>query len=322
VYVKFGERFLYSPTVKFATNAKLLNISVNRATFNKALHLVYLFDSNKSRVYKYDYQAEKILDSLTFPNVFDLRMTVGNNGSGNELYIAKNNPYVIEIYNADDLTLKTSFNLNNYVFSIASGNNDFLYLTTDDWSSSFKVYKRSTKQLKDSGSSVNGGNEAFINVLSNDGLEVVSSSFNIVEKYTINSQGAIISQIAAQVSGPFLGNPQHLAVSDDHKLFIASLLGDVMNDKCEPSGQLSPNGAVLFNDFAFSSNNDRIWGFRNFPSGIDEFSFPNIAMQKSIELNYVPLFAEREGDELIIVGIVQDAFFGFNKTLVDKLKIN
>lgn len=321
VYVKFGDRFLYSPTVKLATKVNLLNLSANRVTFNKSLHLVYLFDSNKNRVYKYDYQSEKIVDSLIIPSVFDLRMAVGNNGNGNELYIAKNNPYVVDVYNADDLTLKTSFNVNNYVHSITSGNNDFLYLTTDDWSSSFKVYKRSTKQLKDSASSINGGNEAIINVLTDDGLEVVSSSFNVIEKYTINSQGAIINQCVSQVSGSFFGNPQHLAVAADGKFFIASLIGDVINDKCESAGLLSSNGGTAFNDFVFSANNDKIWALRSFPSGVDEFSFPSISMQKSIELNYAPIFTELEGDELIIIGNVQDAF-GFNKTLVDKLKIN
>jgi hypothetical protein len=52
-----------------------------------------------------------------------------------------------------------------------------------------------------------------------------------------------------------------------------------------------------------------------------EFSFPGISENKRTTLNYQPVRAERDGDEIIIVGILSD-FQGFVKTMVDKLPAN
>jgi hypothetical protein len=321
VYVKIGERFLYSPTVKFTNSIKLLNFAASRAIFDEENGLAYMFDGNKSRLYKYDYLTEKLLDSLTFSGVFDVKMAVGNHGNGNELYVAPNGNFSIDIYNADNLDFKTSMPVNGFVLSIASGNNDLLYVSTDNWQNSFAVYQRSTKQFKSGDSSFSGGGETNLKVMSADGLTVLSSTFNNVIKYKISAQGIIIDFNFANFQNSFFGIVQEVALSDDRQFFIPEITGTVMNKNLETVGTLSSNNNFfIFSATDFSAAGDKIWGIRSSPNELLEFSFPGISQTSTLTLGYQPVWMRNDGNDLIIIGLANDGI-GITKTIVDKIKV-
>ncbi len=320
VYAKIGDHFLFSPTVKITNNVQLLDLIANRTVFDTDNHFAYLFDGNKNSLFKYDYVAEKIVDTLHMPGVFDVRLAVGNHGDGNELYIAKNNEFDIDIYNADNLAYKTNIVVNGFVYSIASGNNDLLYVSSDNWSNNFAVYKRSTKQLKDGDSTFGGGGDTVLKVLSGDGLEVVSVGFSVIQKFKVSAQGIISDMQYTGLSGGFFGFIQSIAASDDGQFFIPEVIGSIFNNELELQGSLSGNSFIAFSDFAFSAGGDKIWAVQSNPGEIQEFSFPDISLTKRTPLNYQPFQAVRDGGDLIIVGFGTDGV-SFTKTIVDKIKV-
>jgi hypothetical protein len=321
VYVKIGDRFLSSPTVKFATNIKLLDIIVSRVIFDTQKNLAYIFDGGKNRLFKYDYEREEITDTLTLPNTFDLRMAIGNHGNGDEIYLANNKGDLkIDIYNAENFEFKTSMNVNGFVYSMASGNNDLLYVATDHWQYGTSVYKRSNKQFKSGNGDLAGGGDIILKVVSDDGLQVVAASFFGVQKLTVNAQGTITGQVFTNFQGNLFGIPQNIATTEDYQFLIPEISGSILNKELVQVGSLSFNTITIFADFAFSATNDKVWGFLNNPFEIQEFSLPKTSMTKRTPLNYQPFQAVRDGDELIIVGFASDGF-SFTKTIVDKIKI-
>ncbi len=320
VYAKIGDRFLSSPTVKFENNINLIDIQVSRVLYDTENDVVFLFDPNKNNLYQYDYKNGEIKEKLNFPGVFDLRLALGDHGNGKELYVALSGSTDIRIYNAESLDLITTMNVGGNVFSIASGDNDLLYVATDNWQRSFSVYQRSTKLLKSADNNFAGNGDAVMKAVSDDGLTVINVSFNIVVKYKISSQGQILDISNTFLNGNFFGAIQNIPASNDAQFFIPDITGTIMNLDLGVHANLSTNSFLFFSDIIFSENDDRIWGLQANPSEIIEFSFPTVIENKRLPLNYQPVRAIQDSGEIIVVGLVFDGLGGA-KTIVDRLQI-
>jgi hypothetical protein len=319
VYAKMGDRFLFSPTVEVKNDVKLLNIQPNRVLYDTANDRVFLFDGNRGKLYRYNYQTEEIEDSLFFANTFDLRMALGNHGSGDELYVATNGSNNLRIYNPDNFESITTINVGSFTFSIASGNNGFLYLATDNWQRSFAVYNRSTKQFVSGDSAFGGFGDNNIKVLSSDGLKVVQTAFNQVILYDLNTEGEIVGNQFATLSGNFFSALPNIASSDDHQFFCYDVAGNILNNDLDLVSTLSGAEFLFFSDLAFSADNSRVFGITN-TGEFTEVEIASTNIEKRFQLGYSPIRIDRDGDNLLVVGFILDNF-GSAKTIVDKLDI-
>lgn len=320
VYVKMGGRFLFSPTVEVKNDVKLLPIQPNRVLYDTANDRVFLFDGKLNTLYRYNYETEEIEDSLFFANTFDLRMALGNHGNGDELYVATNGSSTnLKIYNPANFESITTMNVGSIIFSIASGNNGFLYLATDNWQRSFAVYKRSTKQFVSGDSGFGGFGDSNIKVVSSDGFKVVQTASNQVIRYDLNAQGHIADNEFAFVQNSFFGVLQDIASSDDHQFFCFDVAGNILNNDLDLVGTLSSAEFLFFNDVAFAADNSRVFGITNAGEFV-EIGLSSFNVDKRASLGYSPLRIDRDGDKLLVVGLVFDNF-GFAKTIVDKLDI-
>ncbi|MBK8563169.1 MAG: hypothetical protein IPN76_07415 [Saprospiraceae bacterium] len=320
VYVKMGDRFLFSPTVEVESDIKLLHIQPNRVLYDTEHHRVFLFDGNRNKLYRYNYETEKLEDSLFFSNTFDLRMALGNHGSGDELYLAPNNGSSdIKIYNPDNFDAITSINVGSFVYSIASGNNGFLYVSADNWQRSFSVYKRSTKQFVSGDSSFSGFGDSSVKVLSSDGFSVIQTASNQIIRHEINAQGQITDNNFTFIQTSFFGVLPNIVSSDDYQFFCFDIAGNVLNSDLDMVGTLSSAEFLFFNDVAFAADNSRVFGITNAGEFV-EIGLSSFNVDKRASLGYSPLRIDRDGDKLLVVGLVFDNF-GFAKTIVDELDI-
>lgn len=318
VFVKVGDRFLFSPTVEMTTDVKLLDLVPTFTLADPANDVVYLMDVNQGQLHRYNYALEEITHTLSLSNVFNMRMAVGDNGEGNELYLNRNNDTKVEVYDAATLSLKTSFNVNGSVFSIASGNNGYIYVATDNWNKNFAVYKRSTKQLVSGASFISATSDRLLMPLPGTETVIDVNSFEL-HSYQVNSIGNIGEHKASSVINNFFGTNGAIAVSPDGNFFAPLPDGVTYNRDLEVVGSIINNNFNFFNRYVFMPSGDRFLAFPSSPFELWEFEFPTFSRTNTIPLNYSVNNAFEDDGKLVLVGIV---FLGFqNKTVVDVLDI-
>lgn len=311
VYVKVGERFLFSPTVSIDFDVNLLDFRATKVVHSSEDNVLFMFDNSLRTIYRYDYELGEITHEFNQPNNFNYVMAVGDAGQGTELFLAANNSATVKIYDADDFTWKESFTHGGFVSSI-DVKDDAIAISTDNFSQPLVILRRSPIGVIDD---VDGavGFDRRIKFLPGNDREMVDASFEQVLYYRFDENWALQEINSAN----FFSNPLvEIVVSPDGEHFIHSLEGFVMNKNLDIVGTVPVVNFSFFQDYIFSEEGDELFAFQVFPGQVQQFSFPDLELEETLDLNYqlVRAFQANDG-RMVIVGLVQ---VGFEvKTIVD-----
>jgi hypothetical protein len=177
-----------------------------------------------------------------------------------------------------------------------------------------------TGVLRNSGSTTDVGTPNVIGLIGVDGSKVVVVGSSIVTLFSINDEGQNVNIGTIELPNDiFLGRPKQIRSSKDGELFSPDVRGRIINSDLQVLGFLSDNPFANFLDYVFSDNKEKIWGLTS--AELIEVSFPSFVENNRTALNYQALSAIKDGDDIIIVGIVTDSFTGAQKTIVDRVAV-
>ncbi|MEK7257531.1 MAG: WD40 repeat domain-containing protein [Bacteroidota bacterium] len=314
VYVDVGDRFLFSPTISVKLEFNLLDISATKIEPYLPKKELFIYDNTRQKLVRYNYETEEIKGELSLPDIFALNYSIGENGSGYELYLNKDNSTKLEIFDAETMTLKTSITAPGNIYCIATGSKGYIFLGTSSWQNGLAVYRRNDKNLVESYNS--GISFEHRMDVSANGLELVEVSFDVLNYYILDEQGQVLQQKKQSL---FLTPLEKIAISPDGEFFLPAFEGIVFNKDLEVVDKVPDVNFGAFPDFAFSPDGDRLFA-ASFNLELREFSFPNLTLNETMPLNYSVRRVYTDEGNLIVVGAVFVS--GQNKTIIDKLPIN
>lgn len=298
VYVKIGDRFLFSPTVAVPISVNLLNLTPSNATFNKELHKVYIYDGATFKVYAYDYDAGVITDTLTINLAADPVMETGNSGQGEELYLATAGQTSLKVFDAQNLDLKTSINVTGGIYAVAPSSDDWLYTITGDWSNNLRIYRRSTGALYTS----NVGGSASsprLKLFPGSNRELAIADFGGLRRKLYNDSGGIIESAEFSFG---LSPMTKIEISPDGNFILADFQGNIFDKNMTIIGFLPSVTFAGITASVFSKDGSKIFAFRSSPATMETFSVPGFQLLETTPLSYDVVNAYRDEDRLIVVG--------------------
>ena len=179
---------------------------------------------------------------------------------------------------------------------------EFVFIASEEFGQSFKVMRRSN--LTDIDKKVGISNNQNIAVFPGDTLVVITFGVNSSKKYTINSTGKVITEVA--ISAKLNQANLQSTCAQGNELFIADAFGSIFNRNGDKLGALSTNLNSFIQLIRLSPDETKAIFIAN-ENGIqrlliaDLSNLPAITILKSFDLpslNYADIIPE---DEIIYV---------------------
>lgn len=310
IFVDIGGRFLQSEEALVDYEVIILDRRTSRAEFNPDTDMLYLMDNLNNNLIAYNYLSNESSEELLTNS--SVKFRPGNNGNGEELYIARNNGF-LRIYDAFSLDLKANYSLGSAFQNIGTNNNGQLYVINNSSSLNFRVIDADDGSLlrghlvdisnaelymlnpEENELMVVGNFEMQFLKFDDDG-EILSTNTIITNKFPISTGGHAIS-----ADGQFIMPYQDGTIYDEN-LDLVNTVG---------------SGNIFFEDYAFSSDGTRLFTADNSFLRIQQFSFPDLELEEIYEFSYSISRIFEDKGTLVIVGSLND-FTGV-KTIIETI---
>lgn len=298
VVVDIGSRVLLSPTVRLDNNVTVLPFRYNSFFIDQRDHLGYFYDLSFGLVYQYDFINEEFPNSPILANSRPARIYTSE-FAGGEVYFL-NGTSTLSFYSQNPFQYKGSLSADvsiyDEVYSVAY-QNDFLFLTKDDYSSSLQIYDRASEELVTSHTFSNSSSEHLIVPLPGDEHEIIIAGPYSVKYYDFNEQGGISfqSEFTTASYSYFLNRP---IISPDGEYVIPFQNGLVFQtNPIQQIGTIPLALTTRISSVTFSEDGTKIFVIPSSSTNleVEEYSFPELELLESHTIGFNP-------DEVFVIG--------------------
>ncbi len=292
------------------TGLNVLSIFPTDALLIESLHSIFIRDDVSNRLYKYDYENNRLTDSIDI-NPGSGFMDINDNGFGIEIYLPNGIDKIL-IYKAEDLSLADIINVGLHVSSVATNGKGLLAASVSpspSYDDPLRIYDRSTKDLISAGGDRDRTRLQFVPG-SNDIFEISMNIYPVhVERYNVDEAGMILSRQDDPYHGDHPLSPYIFKISPDGMRFITSSYGALYaSTTMTYSGQCTPNGN-WYNDFCFEPEADYIYGANVDTKAIDIISDDSgLKVQSSMYMYGYPAFLFRTGSQIISLNTISPIY--------------
>ena len=283
-------------------------------------NFIYLIDQAGSKIYKYDYVNQEIVQETETQGKIGY-CALGDNGFGLEIYTPSDDGWIY-VYEAQNLNLTFSINVGVPATSVSTNNTGYVIAGVAPspwWEQPVRTYKRSNGLNLD-GNGDHAGDRVMFIPGKNESISISTGiSPTDMEYFNLTNEGLIESHVDDQYHGDFPLDAKIFRISPNGEFTITSRNGAVYlaNSSMEYVGQLQ-RGALNFSDYSFSDDGNVIYAGTSNRKSIQIGAYPSLIRSDEILTKGYPFMIMKSGNNIISVSKTEE---NSNKTGIEIIKL-
>ena len=279
----------------------IFNFTAKNLLKHPTQNFVYLLDQGAQKLIKFNYDLMQVEKEVSLQGTIG-NCDIGENGYGVELYVPSSDGWVY-VYDADNLTLKTSINVGIRLGSVVTNGIGHIIVSlfpSPWWEDPVRTFSRANGILIDGNGDFEGDRLRMIPGKN----EIISISTSVsptdMEYFLLDNNGMFVSHSDDSQHGDYPLDASIFRISPNGSYTITSSQGAVYlaNASMEYKGQLQ-HGSLSFSDFAFSDDGSTIYAATSNRKSIQIGHYPSLIRDNEILTKGFPVFIIRDGNKII-----------------------
>lgn len=297
----------------------IFNFTAKNLLKHPTQHYVYLLDQAGQKLIKFNYDLMQVEKEVTLQGSIG-NCDIGENGFGIEIYVPSSDGWIY-VYDADNLSLKTSVNAGLQVGSVVTNGLGHIIASlypSPWWEDPVRTFSRATGILIDGNGDFEGDRLRMIPG-KNEIISITTSVSPIdMEYFLLDNNGMIVNHTDDTQHGDYPLDPYIFRISPNGIYTITSREGAVYyaNPSMEYKGQLQ-HGSLNFSDFAFSDDGSIIYAATSNRKSIQIGHYPSLIRDNEILTKGFPVFIIRDGNKIICLSKTNENSINTGIEIVD-----